>query len=373
MFFVALAQANDGPSGPELVWAPVLEVRGRISAEGDPFPRSRTVGQAARMGLQVSRGILSARVSLQEVRSWTGDRDSGLTGDGTFAPELAEGWARFDTVLSPNIGARLTIGRQAIVMNEGRLIGRREWDLEGQFLDALRFELEARPISFELVNARRFEPTGPDPFSFGVTALRLGIGRGGGASNGQFDLLSVVDARNTAQLTSTTGGFGTVTTGRLSGTAEAYFQQNPEGNATLASGRIGYVIGRNRAWALHGGYSAASGDPGTPGGIATFQPVLGDTHDTFGLLDLILPGDDPRGVSDLTVGAEVIAGQRLTVCLSAHRLASPMSGALYGYETDVALAWFVTPFATAELGVSQVAGGEQGPAGGGYLELRVAF
>ena len=67
------AHAEDGadPFGPQLEWRPVLEIRGRVEGAGAPVPDSNTVGQVARVGVEARRGILSARVSLQEVRQWT--------------------------------------------------------------------------------------------------------------------------------------------------------------------------------------------------------------------------------------------------------------------------------------------------------------
>ncbi len=361
------------PFGPQLRWYPVLEIRGRLEAEGTPMPDTRTVGQVARVGIEADRGILSARVSLQEVRAWTGDKD-GLAISGSFVPELAEGWARLDGELSSSVGGRLTIGRQPIEIDEGRLVGRRDWQLDGQFLDAIRFELLAAPLTFEVVNARRFQPDpddpGADPFSLGVTVLRLGVGREGGAVEGKLDLLSVVDARNTAVVTSTTGFYGTLSAGRSLGTAECYFQQNAAGNGSLLSGEVGWVIGQRRAWVVQASYTAASGDHG---GLAPFQPVLGDEHDQYGLLDVMQPGDDSRGLSDLAVKAELQASARLAARVAAHRLAPPVGAATYGYEGDLSLVWHITPYAEVTLGSGVIGAGELGLRAGAYAEIGVEF
>lgn len=363
------------PFGPQLTWAPVLEIRGRIEGQGTPLPDTRAVGQVARVGLEAERGILSARVSLQEVRAWTADRD-GLTLSGSFVPELAEGWARIEGTLSDNVGARLTIGRQPIEIDEGRLVGRKDWLLEGQFLDAMRFELMAAPVSFEVVNARRFE-TDPedsdaDPFSLGVTVLRLGVARQGGNADGKLDLLSVVDARHTTALTSTTGFYGTLSMGRGLGMTECYFQQNAAGTGSLMSGELGWVLGRRRAWVVRARYTAASGK-GSPGGLATFQPVLGDEHDQYGLLDVLGPGDDPRGLSDAAIKAELQASARLELKAEAHRLGPTREPAAYGYEADLSIAWHITPYAALDLGAGVIGAGELGLRAGGYAEIGVDF
>ena len=389
---VARAADDADPFGPQLEWKPVLEIRGRVEGAGAPLPDSHTIGQVARVGVEAQRGILSARVSLQALRAWSGNGDA-TSSEGSFLPELAEGWARFDGELSPNVGARLTIGRQAIQIDDGRLVGLRAWDLQQQFLDAFRFELQANPLSFELVNARRFgvgwgpgaagsDASGDDPFTFGVTVLRLGGAREGANADGRIDAVSVVDARKTTFVTSTTGFFGELSMGRAQGSGEAYVQQNNQGNATFGALDLGWVVGLNRAWVVHARYTDASGGSDVAGSrgsaaLSAFQPVLGDSHDQFGLLDLMQPGDDVRGLSDLAALAEVQAGARLAVRGSVHRLASSLSGGggykVYGYEADLSLTWHVTPYAVVDLGVGQVLGGSLGHRSGAYLQIDVAL
>ncbi len=374
MMTLARAESPDraDPFGPQVVWAPIIEIRGRLDLEGTPVPDIQTVGQVARVGLQAQRGILSARVSLQEVREWAAN-PQGTELSGPLTVELAEGWARLDGELSPNVGARLTIGRQHIQICQGRLVGRRDWDLEGQFLDAMRFELMAAPLSFELVNARRLEvDADEDPLSLGVTVLRLGVQRSGANAEVTLDLLSVVDARRTSVVTSTTGFFGSVAMGRVLGEGEGYLQQNPEGTGSLASGEFGYILGENRGWVVTARYTSASGDPGV-NGLAAFQPVLGDTHDQYGLLDVLQPGDDSRGLADIAIRAEAQAGARVQITGQLHRLGSPLTRATYGYEADLSLTWHVTPYASVDLGGGVIAGGELGLRTGGYTQIAVAF
>ncbi len=372
---LALAESPDraDPFGPDLRWQPIVEVRGRLETTGSPIPDSRTVGQVARVGIEADRGILSARVSLQEVRAWTGD-EAGLTVAGSFAPELAEGWARLDGQLSGSLGGRLTIGRQPIAIDDGRIVGQRAWDLDGQFLDAIRFELMAAPLSFDVINARRFDAdptTNADPFGAGVTIVRAGVARPGPNVDGKLDLLSVVDARKTAALTSTTGLYGTLSTGRTLGTGEAYVQKNTDGDASLVSLELGYVLGRRRAWVTRIRYTTATGAPGESG-AAAFQPVLGDTHDQYGLLDLVEPGDD-LGLNDVAVTGELQAGARVTLRGEVHRLGSPVDGSAFGYETDLGMAWHITPYAETDLGIGQLSGGSLGAHVGAHAQIAVAF
>ena len=74
----------------------------RSIARGRPLRHSG--GRNRLEGVEARRGILVARVSVQEARAWTGS--GGVAG--TFVPELAEGWARIDGALAglgPVLGA----------------------------------------------------------------------------------------------------------------------------------------------------------------------------------------------------------------------------------------------------------------------------
>lgn len=373
LFASGRAWAGEGadPFGPQLQWSPIVAFGARLSGGGSPLPDEREVGQVARVGIEARRGILVARVSVQEARAWAG---SGGDAPGTFVPELAEGWARIDGALSPSVGARLTVGRQGISLDNGRLIGLRAWDLQPQMLDALRFELQAAPLAVELVNARRFDAvaSSDDVLSLGVTAARVGVGRDGTNADGRLDLVSVVDARRTAAVTATTGVYGDVAAGRALATGEAYVQQNAEGTGVFASAELGYVLGRDRAWVVRGRYVQASGADGRGGAVVAFQPVLGDTHDQFGLIDVVQLGDDTRGLSDLAALAELQASARLGLRAAVHDLGSP-TGALYGVESDLAMTWHITPFAAVDVGGGVLAGGERGTRSGAYLGLDVAM
>lgn len=366
----ALAQAP-----PPLVWEPVVEVRGRalLTADGET---AREVDQVARLGIEASRGAVSARVSFQGLRSWTAT-DGGFTGAGSAVPDVAEGWARVNGSLTPNVGAVLTVGRQAIQIDEGRLVGERRWELEGQFLDALRLEVNAAPFSFEYVNARRFSRDA-DPLGFGVNVVRFGAGRTGPVSRWQVDGLSVVDARDTALTTATVGTFARLDAGRWRSRGEAYVQSNAVGAATLVALEAGWVLGADEGWHLLGGVDAVSGDRGETTGDAAFVPVLGDSHDTWGQLDLF---NDPaatnfRGLLDLYVGVQARPARQLQLSARAHRFSSVVDAGAYGAEVDLRATWNLSPFAALEGGYGHfapVAGFRDHPVDQGYMELDVSF
>ncbi len=373
--FLGLVTLAEAQQGPPLTWTPVVEVRGRAMLTADD-ETERRIDQYARLGIEAERGIVSARVSFQGIRSWTAN-DQRFTGEGSSAPELAEGWARMTGVLSANVGATLTVGRQAITIDDGRLVGENRWSLTGQYLDALRLEVTAAPIEFAYVNARRFTD-GADPFGFGVNVVRFGAGREGPVNRWKIDLLSVVDARATDLTTATIGGYTRFDAGRWRSRGEAYVQSNPEGTANLVAVEAGWVFGADEGWHLLGGVDVASGDRAEVDGDAAFVPVLGDTHDVWGQLDLFNDplATDLRGLVDLYVGCEARPARPVTLSVRLHRFSSEVDGGVYGVEADLRALWHISPFAALEAGYghfSPLAGFRDEPVDQGYMEFDVSF
>ena len=374
--FLSLVGHALAQEAPALTWSPVVEVRGRALLTADGEDR-REISQVARLGIEASRGPIAARVSFQGVRAWIAT-DQEFSGEGTAPPDIAEGWARMDAGITPNVGAVLTVGRQAIQVDDGRLVGERRWDLDGQFLDAVRLEVNAAPFSFEYVNARRFQTGDNDPFGFGVNVVRAGAGRAGPVSRWQVDALSVVDARATDLTTATVGIYTQFDAGRWRSRGEAYIQSNPAGAATLVSVEAGWVLGSDEGWHLRGGVDAASGDRGDAAGDAAFVPVLGDDHDVWGQLDLL---NDPattdfRGLIDLYVGFEARPARPVQASATFHRFSAEVDGGVYGLEADIKGTWHVSPFAAVEVGYGHFAPDaafRDRAVDQGYMELDVSF
>jgi len=370
---LALVNAARAQEPPPLEWEPIVELRGRVQVLDDDAP-TRQLDQRARLGLEASRGILSARVSMQEVRSWVVDPGEAQ-GLSAFRPEVAEGWTRIAGQVSPAVGATLTLGRQAVVMTNGRLIGARDWDEGGQFLDAFRLQIEAAPVSFEYVNARRFSSPEEDPLGLGVNAVRLGAGREGPTGSWGVDGLSVVDARDTEATVATVGVYAALETGRLAGTGEAYVQGNPAGAASLVALEGAWTLGREARFVIEAGVAAASGDRPDAPDDATFQRGLGDTHPFWGNLDIFASDTDERGLLDLHGALRAHPTPSLTAKLAAHRFSTATDGLAYGTEVDLELRWHVSPFGAVGAGWGTLFAGparERG-ASGGYVELDVRF
>lgn len=364
---VAVAAAQEPP---ELRWEPVLEVRERFTAEGPPGALAAEVGQRARVGMQVTRANVSARVSFEEVRSWV-EVPAGVVPQG-FEPRIAEGWGAVGWDFSRNVGVEVTVGRQALQLDEGRLLGRDDVPLQGRFLDALRVEARGRPFEVEFVNARRFEE---DALGLGVTALRAGVHVHQPLTVVAVDAVGLVDARDTARTTSTAGLYARVDSGRARARSETYVQGSAAGLGSLVALSAGWVLGPNERLTLSGRYDVASARVSDT--TAAWRPVLGDSRRFWGVagrFDDVEAVTAGRGLADAHAVAEWRPSARLAGTAALHRFWSPFDGAPYGWEGDATVAWAFSPYGGVELGAARFAGdGAWEDTTFGWLELHVAF
>jgi hypothetical protein len=364
---------------PPSVWEPIVQVRQRLTLTDDPVTDVEgEIGQRALLGLEVHRTIVSARVSFQEVRRWTAAR-SGVVPPGGFAPTIAEGWAHVEGSLTRNIGAELTVGRQAIRIHEGRILGDDDFSLDGQFFDAVRVEGRAAPFSVEYINARRFLGADEDPLGLGVNVLRGGASGENPVTSWVADGLWVVDARHTSATTSTIGAYARLDTGRWRGRAEGYVQTSAAGTGTLIGLDAGWVFGPDERLTVRVRYDGISGDPSAgAGGRTAWQPVLGDSHTFNGLMDrFATPADsDQRGLADAQVEIEAHPAPQLLADVTAHRFWSPLDGGAFGGEIDASGRWSFSPFASAGLGGAWFVPDPSFDGSSrlyGYMEIDVAF
>ncbi|MDP2309523.1 MAG: hypothetical protein Q8P18_26105 [Pseudomonadota bacterium] len=378
---VTLPRAAWAQEAPAIEWAPLLEVRQRLLIEeadaGDAEDPRLSVAQRARLGFGVRRLGVSARVSFQDVRRWTATSD--VAAPPAFLPSIAEGWVRLEGDVTRNVGAIATIGRQPLTLHEGRILGEDDFSAEGQFFDAVRLVGRLSPVSVEYVNARRFLDPEAEPLGFGVNVFRFGASAENPVTAWTADLVWVVDARRTAETTSTAGAWLRFDTGRWRGRAEGYLQTSASGTATLVALSGGWVFGSNERLVVFARYDGLSG--GTPTGEkgpTAWQPVLGDSRRFNGLLGRFTePADnDDRGLSDAHLVVEARLAPSLATTIALHQFWSPLDGGWYGGEIDGTARWSFSPFAVAGLGgawFAPAAGSDDTHRLFAYLELDVAF
>jgi hypothetical protein len=158
--WTASATAQIAPAAPETLaigdWqlVPILEVRvrGEYTFDLDSQNRGFLV-ERARLGANVERGIVRARVSLQDARSW--NVEGGTDPIRQLAPIAQTGayeaWAEAHTTSA--VPSFVRVGRQAVSWGEGRLLGIADWSAAGRSLDALRGRLSVGDGAFELLAA----------------------------------------------------------------------------------------------------------------------------------------------------------------------------------------------------------------------------
>ena len=162
------AAAQVAPAAPEAVpvgdWklAPVVEarVRGEYRRDLDAQDHGVLV-ERVRLGADVERGPLEARVVLQDARSWALGAGASSLGQPLPVAVLGayEGWVGAHTSgVHPSF---VRFGRQAVTWGEGRLLGANDWSATGRSLDAARGRWVLGDWAFELLAASLSDPASP--------------------------------------------------------------------------------------------------------------------------------------------------------------------------------------------------------------------
>lgn len=345
-----LALAITGWAPPPLTFTPHLEVRSRLLLSGESLGDGE-VAQQALIGLGASRRAVEAEVSFQAVRGWH-QRAGAVEVEGSFQPELAAGWVAIGGDLSENIEGRVVVGRQRLQLHDGRLLGDDDWDMGGRWLDAVQLDLQLAPLHASYVNARRFGLRGADPLGFGVNLLCVGAGAEGPEVSWLLDGVSLVDARHTDATSATTGAYGRLSWRRLRLRGEGYLQVRGELPGGLFSGEVGRVFGENERLVLSLALDVASGQGADR---AVWVPVLGDTREFWGLVDLYKsPASySDGGLTDLRLSARSRLLPQLSLEGAVHRFGrvdATGSGTGRGVELDTRLSWEILPMATLSTG-----------------------
>jgi len=160
------ATAQVAPPAPETIavgdWqlAPVVDVRlrGEFRQDIDALDKALIL-ERARLGVDVTRGPLEARVVMQDARALdVADGVPPVAGPVPVAVTGAyEAWVGAHTAsASPSF---IRAGRQPVTWGEGRLLGSAEWSPTGRSLDAVRGRLVVGDAAFELLAAILTDPS----------------------------------------------------------------------------------------------------------------------------------------------------------------------------------------------------------------------
>jgi hypothetical protein len=170
----ASASAQVSAPAPEAVavgdWQllPLLEtrLRGEYWHDLDGTDRGVLV-ERARLGVDAVRGVVEARVVVQDARLFNVPPGNDTIGG---PPSLAVTGAHEAWGEAHSAGARpsfLRIGRQPVTWGEGRLLGVADGSPTGRSLDAIRGRLVLADGTFELLAATLSDPATNAPFAYG--------------------------------------------------------------------------------------------------------------------------------------------------------------------------------------------------------------
>jgi Alginate export len=382
----ARASAQVPPPAPETIavgdWelAPVAEVRVRgeythgLDDEDWVFLTER-----ARLGLDVQRGPVEARVVLQDAHSW----DVGALGGPFWSPPRVgitgayEAWGEARTASARPLSLR--IGRQPVSWGEGRLLGIADWSPAGRSLDAVRAQAPVGDGAFELLAASLSDPTTAPLVAYG----ELFGARAQWAIHPLFAAEAYVLAR-LAQAEPPAPASNSVRGQTYTGALRLHGDSHAWTWGVEAAYQLGHVEDSHQArqaWAAAGhlahtfervmllpslgvGASYATGDDGGST-YRAFDPILPDVHAWHGAMDLfswsnekeanarvaIAPWTDATAAVEYRYASLVRTGGAWTTAygipLGPAGAPSGNTSADLGHEIDGVLTW--SPWSSIEL------------------------
>lgn len=354
ILWLGLAVAQEAP---EVEWEPIAVVRPRFRSgytEGlaQGFHDDRAVTHRARLGLDMVRETVEARVVAQLASGWErGPRQY------RFVPAQAdfyEGWGRLNAELPAKIRLSLTAGRIPITVHEGRLISEDDFSFRGQSVDGLHGRWSLGTFHQDLLTYRYPDPD-PDRFR-GAVAQWIGLSDEGPVTAWTADLVTINDYLG-PDLRATVGPHFRLDTGRFHLLSEVYVQTvvsedlaDVVETSVFGSQTVGWTFGPERLFGVRGRADAASGD--LVGRGPGFSAPLGDSYRWFGHLGLFQDarGSAGRGVADTALLLTLQPHARLELEVDGHGFWFLDDGAVAGQELDTTVRYHVSPYARIEVG-----------------------
>ena len=266
------------------------------------------INERARVGVHYSQQHLELRLAAQHTGVW--GQDNIKERNGRLA--MHEAWAKL--YFSQNIFAQL--GRQQLSYDDERLLGTSDWDVAGNWHDALRFGYHNGSTKAHLIlavnqnseNNRTGYYAEAMPYKamqtlwlhhdferqpVGVSLLAMNLGREAGTNtNGKTKLMQ------------TLGTHLTFTPQGLDLAASFYFQTGRTTADKDVSAFMGSLSGSYALSAdcrVRGGYDYLSGNDGRNINEHAFDPLFGTHHKFYGAMDYFT-GRSEYGLQDLHIG-----------------------------------------------------------------------
>lgn len=380
---------SEGDVNPKTEWKPVLESRAAVEVFGFNVaaippeflvPGAEVADEnldiagysyfdlAARMGAEVQRRALSARITIASDGHWYARRNSDgdlvHTGGWATVPYLSEAWVNLNPKISESLETSVRVGRQPVQFHEGRILGRDDRTLRGEFPDAARVLLRGDPLQVEViggadVNAttiRSVVATEPDSeprlaselIATPLLFARTGLSRENPATHWVADaVFATAWVAEDERKLDTVGFYGKLDTGRVRSRLDVYAQPDEQASAWLGGAKLGYAIGDDARVVLGVLGEARSAEGG---GTRAFTRPWRNTGEDFGLLDLYEPDDvyGTDGVVDTAAYTEAKVVPSLRIDGEVHLL-SALASSQKQAEIDADIHWWLTPHAQLRL------------------------
>lgn len=317
---------------------------------------------SARAGLEVRRRALSARITIAADSYWAVRRAESLSagaeaGAATF-PYLSEAWVDLNPAISESLETSFRIGRQPVQFHDGRIVGRNDLTLRGDFPDVARVLLRGDPLQIEVIGGADLDPT--EELRITATELnterrwvssvsatpvlfaRAGLSRENPATKWVVDAVFVTAAVAEDERDLLTSGLYTKADfGRIRSRLDVYIQPYALAPAWMGGAKVGYAFGDDARVVLG---MMGEGRSAEGGGTLAFTRPWRNTGDDFGQLDLYEPGAifGLDGVADFALFTEAKIVPSLRIDGQAHLL-SALESSVKQAEVDADMHWWFTP------------------------------
>ncbi|MCR5131311.1 MAG: alginate export family protein [Prevotella sp.] len=314
------------------------------------------INERARLSLDYQRDNLEMKASVQHTGLW--GQDGMNTANGRVT--MNEAWAK----MKFGNGYFVQIGRQQLAYDDDRILGTLDWNVNGNWHDALKmgYERNGHKVHFILgYNQAAANPgdfySGPMGYRdlsavwyhyqsqkapFAISFLGLNLGRKD-AENGD-------GKKNYMQ---TLGTDITYKPSDFNIHGAFYYQTGKDATGTkhsawMASAKVGYTI--DPVWGVNVGYDYLSGNDGEGDKVKAFDALYGTHHKFYGFMDFF-PGKLSQGLQDIQAGVTAKASPKVSALLNYHYfLTAEKVGDLdkgLGHEVDLQLT--VTPMKNVTL------------------------
>lgn len=162
---------NDGVVGEHAILSPTMPESTR-----DPILDQALVWERVRLGLEVERGPVLARVTMQDARQYGFPGGVRLAGQ----PELPvtapyEAYLELHTDDADSVGVMFRLGRQAVTIGDGRLVGASDDLAPGRPLDAARLSARIGDFDVQGLAAMLVFPAEDTPAPIAADAPQVGL------------------------------------------------------------------------------------------------------------------------------------------------------------------------------------------------------